>query len=153
MASWAYGCTGFLWVVSIGMEITTIFLNFVFFAEKTGYPNLRTAMGAVMFLLYIPLRICFSPMIVYALYSFWGEFSRLPALFVAWMVTMTVLGTAMNYFWFYKIGVGAGRGVNRALNARRPAAPSFSPTQVLKGLGYLSAWCLLAVSDWRRLPA
>ncbi len=51
-------------------------------------------------------------LVLYALYAFWGEFSKLPALFVAWMVVMTVLGTAMNYFWFYKIGVGVPAGVD-----------------------------------------
>jgi len=122
VASWAYGCTGFLWVVSISMEVTTIFLNFVFFAEKCGYPNLRTAMGAVMFLLYIPLRICFSPMVLYALYAFWGEFAKLPALFVAWMVVMTVLGTAMNYFWFYKISLGIAKALGLGAAKTKKAA-------------------------------
>lgn len=63
--------------------MTTFFLNLVFFCEKLGYPNLRTFMGCVMFLLYIPLRICFSPLVVYSLYAFWADFRRLPALYLS----------------------------------------------------------------------
>ena len=102
--------------------MTTFFLNLVFFCEKLGYPNLRTFMGCVMFLLYIPLRICFSPLVVYSLYAFWADFRRLPALYLSRAARVGVPGTRVVAAR-ERLGAGPRRSCGTPGSARERTAP------------------------------
>ena len=92
-------------------EASTPFLNNVFFCEKLGWQRCRTANGAALFLSYIPSRILLSPVTAAAIYTWWPDFAKQPRALLAYLLGMLGLATVMNYYWWYKIGVGCLKGL------------------------------------------
>mmetsp|Transcript_8594 Transcript_8594/g.25850 ORF Transcript_8594/g.25850 Transcript_8594/m.25850 type:complete len:267 (+) Transcript_8594:168-968(+) len=107
----AYKKAGYVWVVYILTEVTTPFLNGVFFFEKMGRQNLRTACGVLLLLSYAPTRILLSPLTLQSILDHWVHYRSLPELYFGWLMSMLALATTFNYFWFYKILVGCLKGL------------------------------------------
>ena len=106
--------------VYILTEVSTPFLNNVFFCEKMGLKGMRTLSGLLLLVSYVPSRIALSPITACAIWVWWGDFAKQPAVLLGYLLGMLLLATVMNYFWWYKILVGClkGLGVLRASSSK-----------------------------------
>ena len=112
-------CT-LLYVIWILCELSTPFLNGIWFFSKMKLKPQRTVCGLMLFLSYVPTRIYASPATAAALYAARDDVRELPAFLVAFLLAMLVFATVMNYFWFYKISLGIMKALG--LGARKKAA-------------------------------
>lgn len=103
---YSYGKFGVVVCAWILTELSTPFLNAIWFYEKLGMRDARTYAGCALWLSYVPTRVALSPVTAAAAYEFWASFERLPLLCYGQFVAMLSFATVMNYFWFYKITKG-----------------------------------------------
>lgn len=112
-------CT-LLYVIWILCELSTPFLNGIWFFSKMKLKPQRTACGLMLFLSYVPTRIYASPATAAALYAARDDVRELPAFLVGFLLAMLAFATVMNYFWFYKISLGIMKALG--LGAKKKAA-------------------------------
>lgn len=105
------------WILT---ELSTPFLNMIWFYEKLKMPNARTYSGVLLWVAYLPTRMLLSPLTGVALYDFWPSFQRLPTLCYGQFITMLSFATVMNYFWFYKITKGLIKALKKTFGAAAP---------------------------------
>lgn len=102
----SYGKMMTIYVAWILTEASTPFLNGVWFFGKMERKGLRAASGALLWLVYLPTRILYSPLTAYAIVQNWPTFAMMPPGLTGCLLVMLVFATIMNYFWFYKISLG-----------------------------------------------
>ncbi|KAJ1452968.1 TLC domain-containing protein [Pelagophyceae sp. CCMP2097] len=99
-----------LYALFVFTEVSTPFLNNVFFAEMRGDAFLRTVNGVLLFLTYAP-RVILPPAVASAVYKLWPEFRKVALAMRLYVLAMLAFATVMNYYWWYKIGRGCWKGL------------------------------------------
>ena len=103
-------CT-LLYVLWILCELSTPFLNGIWFFSKMKMKQWRTVCGLLLFLSYIPTRLYASPATAAALYAAREDVRALPNFLAAFLLAMLTFATVMNYFWFFKIALGVRKAL------------------------------------------
>ena len=114
-------CT-LLYVIWILCELSTPFLNGIWFFSKMKLKPQRTVCGLMLFLSYVPTRIGASPATAAALYAARDDVKELPAFLVGFLLAMLGFATVMNYFWFYKISLGIAKALGLGAAKTKKAA-------------------------------
>ena len=89
-------CT-LLYVIWILCELSTPFLNGIWFFSKMKLKPQRTVCGLMLFLSYVPTRIYASPATAAALYAARDDVKELPAFLVGFLLAMLAFATAVSY--------------------------------------------------------
>lgn len=97
-------CTLFLF-----NEVSTVFLNWIHF--YTDRPRLRIACGSGLLVSFFVFRILMFARFNYIIFHNWQTIIALPDYFVLNLLSVTLLFSAMNLFWFYKVCHGFAKAM------------------------------------------